>query len=204
MADYITVEELQGFGHETDAISGDAASLLVTSASRLFDKYCGVSDDFFQAAPSPASYTDRVFLGDGTAYLKIDPYTALNPTTPVVIDPDYVYTVPTYIERDGMLIDLERTKMQNPMEYVPYYRYTGWRDGVQVTVSANWGFSEIPADVKVACCHLVFHMWRTADPAFATISNTNGDAFMVRTVPKIAQDIIKEYRAKYSRQAVFV
>lgn len=204
MADYITVEELQGFGHESDAIAPAAASTLVTSASRLFDKYCGVADDFFAEAPDPAAYSDRVFLGDGTAYLRLDPYTALSPTDPVVIDPAYSYTVPTYTERDGMLVDLERTKMQSPFEYIPFYRYAGWRDGVQVTVSANWGFAEIPADVKVACMHLAFHQWRTADPAFAVISNANGDAFMSRTVPKVAQDIIEQYRNKYTRECLFV
>lgn len=188
MADYVTEEQVTAFSHEFGALSNTSAvATLLTAASRLFDNLTGVSANFYQTAADPAAYSARVFYGNGTGYLPVDPYTALNPTDPVVIDPDHAYDVPDYVERDGMLVI-----------YGSYIgRFLGWSDGIQVTISANWGFPETPADVTLACAHLAVHLWRTADPAFATISNSEGAAARVETIPKVALDIVNVYKAKY-------
>ena len=184
MADYVTTDEVGELAHEF-TLSPTLADALVTRASRLFDNLTGVTDDFYKAAATPAAYSNRVFFGNGTGYLQIDPYTALNPVNPVVIDPAYGYDIPTYKERDGMLV-FYGSFIQ---------RFTGWNDGVQVTVSANWGFPSVPPPVTQACAAIAIHLWRTSDPAFATISNAEGA--VQADLPEIAKDIIETYKAKY-------
>lgn len=188
MSDYVTEDQLRAFSHEFDSLDdANAVATLLTAASRLFDNLTGVAENFYQAAPSPAAYTTRVYYGNGTGYLPVDPYTALNPINPIVVDAANAYDVPPYTERDGMLI-----------VYGSYIsRFSGWNDGVSVTVSANWGFTEIPADVQLATAHLAIHLWRTADPANAIIAGAEGAAARIETIPKVARDIVNAYRAKY-------
>jgi hypothetical protein len=195
MADYVTSELIAAFGHQFDGLADSSAiDLLVTSASRLFDNLTGVSENFYAAASSdPVVYTTRTFYGNGTGYLPIDPYTALNPVTPVVIDPDYAYDVPTYIEQDGMLVI-----------YGSYMdKRTGWTDGISVAVSANWGFAAVPADVQLACIAIAMQLWRTADPSFSIISGLEGAAAVRIRLPDIHQAVVESYRGKYSQEGLF-
>jgi hypothetical protein len=195
MADYVTTEQVAFLAHEFDTAT-DRAALLVTAASRLFDNLTVQRENFYQQADptTPTVYTTRTFYGNGTGYLQLDPYTALNPVNPVVVDADYTYEIPTYIEKDGMLV-----------VYSTYLgRRTGWADGVSIAVSANWGFAEIPADVTLACAHIALHLWRTADPAFAVISNAEGAATRPLTLPRIARDVIDTYKGKYLSGFAFV
>lgn len=211
MADYATWEQVIPLAHEADALSTTGQDLLLTAASRLFDKQVGVPDDFFSVGDvdAPITYSNRDFIGDGTAYLKLDPYLALNPTDPVlvnddtILDPDFTSSnVPEYVARNGMLVVLGRTIYRN-FSPTGINRFQGWPDGRQIRVSANWGFSAIPADVTVAVAHIVLALWRTGDPAFSVISNAEGAATRIETIPKVARDIITEYKEKYSRAALF-
>jgi hypothetical protein len=193
MADYVTTDEVGYLGHEWDA-THPRADLLVTAASRMFDNLTGVGVNYYQAAPNPAAYSTRTFYGNGTGYLPLDPYTALNPVNPVVVDAAYAYDIPTYVQQDGMLV-----------LYGSYLeRRSGWVDGVSIAVSANWGFASIPSDVSIACAHIALHLYRTADPAFATISNAEGAAARPITLPRIARDIVDTYKAKYMPGFAFV
>jgi hypothetical protein len=187
MADYATAEQVGELAHEFTPSSSLSASL-VTRASRMFDNLTGVSDDFFAAAADPAEYSIRNYYGNGTGYLVVDPYTALNPTDPIVIDPDYSYEIPAYTERDGMLV-----------RYGSYVsRLIGWDDGVRVSVSANWGFTAVPAPVTQATAGLAIHLFRTTDPAFATISAAENVE-----LPAYVQTIIDTYKAKYTKEMAF-
>jgi hypothetical protein len=203
MADYVTIDELSPFTHELTG-STTVTDLLLTSASRLFDNLTEVPEDFYKAAPNPVAYSSRVFYGDGTAYLRLDPFTALNTVTPVVVDAAFTYALPVYVTdtKRFQLIDAAHTKRLSD-DFLPVDRYTGWQRSVAVTVSANWGFAAIPADLKIAVIHLAIHQWRTADPAFATISNAEGAAARSRTIPQIAQVTIDKYKRMYSRAAMF-
>lgn len=198
MADYVDSEEVANFGHEFPGMmEGDAVTSLLTASSRLFDKQCEVRDDFFAEAGG-ANASARTFIGDGTSYLKVDAF--VGDVDDVTIED---YDVPDYTVIDGMLVVLDKTRPQSSLAASYPQRFAGWRDGYPVTVSAVWGFAEVPADVKVACCHLAIHLWRTADPAFATISNAEGAASREITIPDVAQRIINSYREKYSRRALF-
>lgn len=206
MADYVTNDQLTAFAHEFAALEdANAVETLITAASRLFDNLCEVNEDFFSVASG--TFADRTFVGDGTAYLKIDPYISLA-DNPVAInegtidEADFLTeNVPDYSEQNGMLVVLAKTQYQR-FGLTGIGRFEGWPDGKQIEVTANWGFSAVPADVQMAVVHIAIHTWRTADPAFAQISNAD-NTVSVRTVPRVAEVVIEKYREKYSRRALF-
>jgi hypothetical protein len=205
MADYVTTTQVSAFAHEFGALGGDGQALLVTAASRLFDTLCEVDEDFF--AEEGGLTEDRDFIGDGTAYLKLPPYVDLDTVTineGTIETPDFTDdNVPDYVAQNGMLVVLSKTMQQSAEAAFYPNRFTGWPDGKQIRIGAVWGFEFTPADVTFACVHLALHLWRTGDPAFATISNAEGAASRAATVPQIAQQIIDKYREKYSRRSLF-
>lgn len=206
MADYATKAEIQAFAQEPFALEDSTAwDTLTTAASRLFDNLVEVDDDFFNTAG--ATFTDRDFIGDGTAYLKLDPYTELDSTDPVLINEGTINDVdfddnnlPEYVARNGMLVALDRTNQVYAGEWTYPNRFTGWPDGVQIRVSAKWGFTAVPKDVKVAVIQIALHMFRTQDAAFAEISGA--EKVVPLALPPTAQKIIDNYREKYSRRFV--
>lgn len=210
MSDYATTEQIRAFAQQPDSLAGGADGsnweLLATAASRIFDNLAEVSDSFFAQTNDAFAY--RYFVGDGTAYLRLDPYTTINPTTPVhinegtITDTDYeVGNVPEYIEKDGMLIVLDKTN-QNFSRVMPEFdRFTGWPNGKQIRVSAKWGFSAIPSDITFAVIQIALQMFRTGDPATAVLSNT--EKAVSQELPQIALDTASKYREKYGQRAVF-
>lgn len=201
MADYVSEEDISAFGHEFDSLVGTSAiSLLITAASRLFDNLCEVKEDYFAIAGDTA--TARTFYGDGTAYLKVDPFV---PTpTPVITIPGDEYEIATtdWAIKDDQILWLDRLAGNRYWPYDGVNRYTGWHESVPVSVTAKWGFTAVPADVQMAVIHLAWHLRRTADPAFAQISGVEGKAATLE-LPTIAQNVIDKYRAKYSQNFIF-
>lgn len=206
MADYATAAQIRAFAPQTqpDALGGEGAdtwTTLATAASRLFDNLAEVSDGFFAAASATAS--NREFIGDGTAYLKLDPYTELVTVTindGTIDDPDFTTdNVPDYVARDGMLIALDKV---SPAITDLSGRFSGWPVGKQIRVSAKWGFAAIPKDVTFAVIQLALHSWRLADPAFAVLSDSD-KAAQNGNIPAFAKAIAEQYRRQYSRSFVF-
>lgn len=210
MADYITSELIAAFGHQFEGLADSTAvDLLVTSASRLFDNLCDVPEDFF--APAGDEESDKDFIGDGTAYLKLLPYTSLNDTDPVLMndgdidDPDYTAdNVPDYVERNGTLVVLNKTMRHDQNNYYTgVNRFVGWPDGKQIRVSAKWGFVDTPADVQIACVHIAYQLFRTADPSFSIISGIEGAQVANFRLPAMAQAVVDSYRGRYSQKGLF-
>lgn len=211
MSLYATANQIRAFAQQPDALAGgeggDNWTLLATAASRLFDKLTEVPDDFY--AVTSGSFVNRDFIGDGTAYLKLDPYTALNDTDPVLIndntidDPEFTSeNVPDYVNRDGMLVVLSKTNQGgNSRVMADNFRFTGWPDGGQIRVSAKWGFAAIPQDITFAVIQIALQMFRTSDPAFAIVSGT--DKAIGPTYPKFVTDTVEQYKGQYSRVFVF-
>lgn len=220
---YATQEEITAFAQEASP-DPEVWTQLAGAASRFFDKLCEVPTDFFAAAGG--TFTARTFYGDGTAYLRLDPYTALNTVTPVVIvDADNVsQEVPEYYERNGFLVikgygDGIPTRdvsgnvpvfigTGNPIDLTfwnnPFMAngFRGWPSDLKVTVSAKWGFTEIPADVKQAVIQLAIHLWRMSDPAFTAISQS-GQPYQPPAIPNQVQAIADTYKGLYSQGTVF-
>lgn len=215
---YVDQSQVAAFAEEFDALSSEGQESVVEAASRLFDNLVGVRSGFFDAYDA-GGFTDRTYYGDGTAYLRLDPYIALD-TDPVAIvsGDDTALTVPEYHEQNGFLVIknyaagvpirpsnfLYRSAWpsDNSFTYGVATAFTGWQVNQKITVSAQWGFAEVPADVKQAVIQLAIHLWRTGDPAFTTISQS-GQPYTPPAIPVQAQLIVDQYRAKYTRSAVF-
>lgn len=197
MSDYATTEQVAAFAQEFDALGTAGQDQLISGASRLFDRLCEVEDDFFAAA---AGESDKVFFGDGTAYLKLPPYVSLGTDPIVIVDiNDDELEVPDYLEQDGHLVI--RDEGIRARSVVPD-TFTGWPLNQEITVSANWGFATVPSDVTQAVIQLAILTWRQSDPAFARMSQS-GQVVEMRELPLVVQNTIEKYRQKYSKTAIF-
>ena len=101
-----------------------------------------------------ATLSNKTFYGKGTGYLKLPPYTSLNPVDPVTIEDDI--ETPDFIEQDGMLV-IEKYALGFPPPNDEGQVRTGWPLGQAITVSAIWGWSEVPGDIQLAVIHLALH-----------------------------------------------
>lgn len=196
MSQYVQSSVLEQFGQEVDSLPQVGQDIVLQAASRIFDKLCGVPDNFF--AKAGASATDQTFYGDGTAFLKLPPFIG----TPTVAIPGSEYTPEDYTVVNGSLVILGRTTRRNLNEYERNDRFTGWYDAVPITVTARWGWTAIPDDVQFAVMQIAINMWRQGDPAFTSISQS-GEPNTLPAVPAVAQTIADLYRAKFGLSAVF-
>jgi hypothetical protein len=160
------------------------ASSTVTNGSVTFTEY-----------GADVVATSQVIYGDGTNYLRLPPYVpgTLNATITL---PDG-YTAPDFVERDGYLV---RTSTTGVLPPVPPYHPFGWYQGVAVTVSAKWGYSETPADVQQAVLELAINLWRETDPANLKLTNLDNQPLRESLPPRVMQ-VVKGYR---QTQAAFV
>jgi hypothetical protein len=81
-------------------------------------------------------------------------------------------------------------------------RFVGFPFGAQIALSARWGFSEVPADLKLACIQIALYIWRQSDPSFAGISNADNQ-LILRELPPSVVLTVEKYRQKYTRREVF-
>jgi hypothetical protein len=192
---YITTTQLEVFGQEIDALLPSGQTLIISAASRMFDKLCEVSDEFFEAA---GAASDLTLYGDGTAYLKLPPY--LSSPAPTIEAEDYDIEDDDWILQGQYMVWLSKTKRLSFDTTAD--RYTGWHNQVPVVVTARWGFTATPDDVKFAVTQIALQMFRTADPAFTAISQS-GEANSAPNVPTQALEIANKYKMIYSTKAVF-
>lgn len=202
MADYASGSDLQSFAEEPGALGSSASwDLLASAASRIFDRLTEVSDDFYQAATgTPAA---RTFYGDGTAYLRLDPF--VGTPTPVVAIPGGEYSVAAtdFVVQGQSLVFLSKTRgvMQVYGEFPNYNRFTGWYDAVAVQVTADWGFAEVPDEVKYAVIQIGLMLWRQREPAAQVTSTIDG--IMAMELPPMTRGVVDKYRETYSKRALF-
>lgn len=134
--------------------------------------------------------SDRTFYGDGTNYLRLDPYVA-GSLDPTIIFPTG-YTAPGFVERDGYLVQSSNGILP---PFAPSIFSQGWSRGVPVTVTALWGYDSTPADVKSAIIELVINLWRETDPASLKLTNLEGQPLREKLPPRVSE-IVRLYRTK--------
>jgi len=80
---YCTTAEVRRRAQQmTDNNMPDAElEALIEQASRIFDQACGVSPGYFNPPAIPVE-TSRTFYGNGSSYLRVDPYVAGTLTLP--------------------------------------------------------------------------------------------------------------------------
>lgn len=196
---YVSKEEFRGAGTmpmvqqaTTAAIPNDQLDDLIEMASRFFDLICGVVPGYFDAAGSTA--TERTFYGDGTNFLRLDPYIqgSLNAT----LGYPSGYTALDYAERwterhPHLLITDSSGVLSDRSSSFPY----GWYSGVPITVTAKWGFQATPADVKLAVIELMANLWSELDPKHLKLVAPEHLPLREQVPPRVER-IARHYRIK--------
>jgi hypothetical protein len=174
-----------------NALPAAELEALIEQASRMFDLVCGVPEGYFNPSPIPIA-TSRTFYGDGTNYLKLDPYVAGSLNSTITL-PDG-YTAPTFTPVEGYLV-LNSNGILPPFSNFYNCSWPGWYVGVSVTVSAIWGFRETPADVKMAVIELVINLKRETDPAELKLTDLDRQPLREPIPPRV-KEIAMRYRPK--------
>lgn len=197
---YCTKDQVRAAGtgittSSSPSATDDLLDDLIESASRFFDLEAGVNPGHFEAAGPTA--TARTFYGDGTNYLKLDPFVEGSLNTTITL-PDG-YTVPTFTERNGYLV-INTNGTLPP--FTSFYNswWPGWSSGVAVTVLARWGYVATPADVRYAVIELVINLLRETDPAALKLVSIDNLPIREKCPPRVLE-IAKRYR---SQGVVFV
>jgi hypothetical protein len=192
---YCTVAEVREVATQITATAAptawtdDVVTKVIERASRIFDLVCDVEPEHFEAAG--ASATSRTFYGDGTNFLRLDPYVEGSLSATITLPSGY--TSPSFVEREGLLILVDSLGVRYPSTLSWYG--TGWYENVPVTVSARWGFAATPADVKHAVIELVINLIKEVDPASIKMMNLDGIVLREKLPPRVEM-IASKYRRR--------
>lgn len=179
MGNYAEKQDCLYYGFQPGPQDEDFFNTVLPRASRIVDELCGVDNDYFAAAG--ASPTERRFDGTGTRYLKIPPYVAGSITS---LTYDSGAAPPSYAAVDGLL-------RANRGEY--------WRFNDEVIISARWGFSAIPEEIKEATIEIAIAIWRGRDTGFARVTaEVNGSSIVTPAIPDRAKLICQKWEEKTS------
>lgn len=167
-------------------------------ASRMIDTYLGFS--------LPALATDeQIVYGDGTDYLTLPPFAAGSITE---ITAPASYTVPDYIEGDGVLI-VTRSDLTGALYSSQalagrlYYPQGGWLAGVPYTVAATFGTTR-QDDLVEACLEIAVDLWRFRDAGSIKMVGVEGAGVVSgKGLPPTAKIILDARLARASFPGVW-
>lgn len=211
---YATIGQARDYGYQSQDADETILIDILKRASRLFDRYCGLPDGYFDRVASSTAATTRYFYGDGTDFLKIDPY--LTATTPTVTLPTGFSTM-TWIEANPLATtkarhtnagefflirtygdDASRSSAlsgnQESIDFASGMTSIGWPAGIRATVSAKWGWLAVPDDVREAVLETTIAIWRNKDQAFARAVAIDGNILINDVMPPRARLIADRYR----------
>lgn len=204
---YPDAEEAREYAYQYDAFGTQGRTaddtlfpLLTTRAARLFDTLCNRPAGYFAVAnmegSAPAT-EDRIFYGDGTNYLLVDPHPGTIASADVEMPA--TYTVPSFVDRpftnkDGGYLVITDSRGRLTSHFYDSYWWSGWPDGCPVTITSIWGFAEIQEDVKEAILELIIAMWRSKDSAFLKAVDLENGQIINEAIPKRTKEVIQMRR----------
>ncbi len=184
---YLSLETLRTFAYQVDEDGLKFLEDLLPRASRIFDKLCGVSPNWFQ--PSDGSATVKTLYGNSSQLLALPPYFGDDPT---IILPDG-YFVPKFIAKGGYLMTTDSNGVLQTGSRTAYPIV--WPSAVPIKVTAKWGFEKTPDDVVEAVAELCIAIWRSKDTAFLKAINLESMSVIAEAVPKRVIMIANSYRS---------
>lgn len=214
-SDYVTMDQVRAYVYQSQDADEDQLIKIIPRAARIFDAACSLPDGYFAAGSTAQTASIRYFWGDGTDYLKLDPYLAS--PAPVVTMPSG-FAVLNWIE-----VNANKNPRQNtPGEFFLVRRYgdeyssfqalnerrdyffaefsnqvdyVGWPAGIRVGVTAKWGWDSTPQEVQEAVLETVANIWRSKDQGFARAVAVDGIAVINQPLPPRAQMIADGFKA---------
>lgn len=212
--DYVTMDQVRAYVYQSQDADEEFLVRIIPRASRLFDVAASVSDGYFSKGSIAQTASIRYFWGDGTDYLKIDPYLAS--PAPVVTMPtgfavlNYIeanpnknprqntagefYLVRRYGDNYSTFAALNERRDYFFAEFSNQVDYVGWPAGIRVGVTAKWGWDSTPAEVQEAVLETIASIWRSKDQGFARAVAIDGVAVINSPLPPRAQFIADSYR----------
>jgi hypothetical protein len=180
MADYITTDELDMFLLGAASADFTKKDFAVTAASRMFDRLADVEDDYFSVAGVSAS--NKIVQGNGLTILHLPPFVGSLGTViyedgtadEVTVDTD-LYTLKGTIP--NQYLETYQRRYYDAFGYLDWirewspdghwYNRSVWRENRNYTISARWGFTAIPQDVKTSVIQLAISLMSDLDTAKA-------------------------------------
>lgn len=204
---YATVAELREYLGQVKADAATDAILtgILDRMSALLDLELAKHDITF----GTATVATRTVYGDGTDYLKVPAFIAGTVTGVTTISG---YTVPTYVEREGLLIATDSTGRLRSVYTAPWYHdrdsdvWTayGWVKGVPYTVTATYGYAAMPAAVthvlREANLELAVRTWRAKDAGFSDVIGVEGagEITIDRSYPLLVNKVLAALKDSYA------
>lgn len=148
-----------------------------------------------------AAVGTRVVYGDGTDYLVPPAFVAGSVTAVTTLAG---YTVPSYIVTEGMLVVTSLAGVVGSVFNYPslanWRGVGGWLAGVPYTVSATYGYSAVPADIKECCLEIAVRLWRAKDAGFSDVVGVEGGGAVGYNgaLPAMVKRILDKYAGRAS------
>lgn len=189
--DLCTLIEVKEAGRISQSTSDARIERFITAASRALRRWSG--REFAPVSDQPQTRTFDVGRWAAGRELPIGDLAA-TPTAVTVLDAQGVLLYTVTVATELVLLPLVR----EPDEPITALRF---RPGVplapacQVTVTGEWGFPAVPADVKEACVAMVREWLRsTQDRARAEGAVDETADPNTRAVPYFVRTLLRDYR----------
>ena len=212
-SDYVTLDQVRAYVYQSQDSDEELLVRMMPRAARIFDVAAGVSDGFFAKGSTSQTASLRYFWGDGTDYLKVDPYLAspapvvtmptgfavlnwveVNPNkNPRQNTPGEFFLSRRYGDNYSTLAALAERRDYFFAEFSNQVDYIGWPAGIRVGVTAKWGWDSTPAEVQEAVLETIASMWRSKDQGFARAVAVDGIAVINSPLPPRAQLVADSY-----------
>ncbi len=214
-SDYVTLDQVRAYVYQSQDADEDLLIRITTRAARIFDAACSLPDGYFAQGSSGQTASIRYYWGNGTDYLKVDPYlpspapivtmptgfavlnwVEVNPYTPSQQNtPGEFFLSRRYGADYSSFAALNERRDYFFAEFSNQVDYVGWPAGIRVGVTAKWGWDKTPEEVQEAVLETVANIWRSKDQGFARAVAIDGIAIINQPLPPRAQMIADGYRA---------
>lgn len=189
---YASVDDIREYLPQVET-SGATEVLL----EAVLDRATKIIDTELGFAFGTAAIGTRVVYGDGTDYLLPPAFVTGSVTAITTLTG---YTVPSYVEQEGMLVVKTVAGVIAPIYSYPtltgFRGVGGWLSGVPYTVAATFGYTSVPKDIVEACLEIAVRLWRARDAGFSDVVGVSGDGEVAYTgtYPKLVGRILERYR----------
>lgn len=196
MASYGSLDQLKRYLNQ---FAGDTSQDTVLQealdrATSIINLELGVTLNLTAAATG-----SRTIYGDDTPYLTLPD----NGQTVTAVTTLSGYTVPSYVEQDGMLLVTTSAGILAPRAYAyglgHYATYNPvWLSGVPYTVAATYGYNaDVLTALTEACLELAIRLWRFRDAGGGQEVGTDAAVIEVKVqFAPLVRDLLKQVKAQ--------